>query len=1188
MVVEEGSDDSVPEENHIAGSPRHQRLMSDLTNDEVGLVSEVKDSIDPSAPLSRQEMQTAVSSILEDTKAPRTDLDPWSARITLDDLTPTLDQQAEAVMMDVLEKKERKMRLREVMRNAHRSGNYANEGSQVLQGISEEAVHLFLSQQELEDTKPSEGKKVAFQEARFQDELSPQDLHHQNRTGQINAMNDTSPPPPIRDTHAVQTSPPRSGRKGFANLVSDMQRAQNGENRPLERFKSSSQLSRHATLRSMSSVRSKMDSTHKSERSTTDSITKPKPKNSQVSDTDMFYKNAAVLYQLNNTDATGSFGAKDSDDHATEVASLLRQRSARPQSGWGSVKAVVHMGVHKQESTENNTDQDHLPVAGVVSRDSSFDIEAADNNHKDDESPFTRSGNLRAKNKSGFKRYLTFLKFRLQNVFQFQKNSYIFLKYAKLVFVFLAVPLIGLAALLYYALGNPLATKTGGSVSWWLILTFRWILTFSMAKFVQFILLDCLALRSSIMLRSFGPVATLTLVQSKGWPFQVVAWSLFNFGMLFGNRPFVLHWFYYQDLIGMFNASNPAGTFLTNKVYLSLLIAGVVVGTLSALKRAAVSLYLGRRTCEFYGPQLEKIMEKLILVSAVAQLAKEIELESGIDITRVLEYGHLSRAASPFYVLEKNMFHTKRGKSDSDLQKEDSDDESTTSDDDHLHVKSKEINIDNNNNESNIDSNTGTTIKNQVSEKSIHSLRDKLDSGVSKVSLTSASRHAENTKNLISSNRYKMLRLLDSWEEPVNVGDSQFHEDVSIKEILQFRHALGQIDVTHPFSRAFGLAGDRKSCVESAQEVFKRLLLHTPDETSIPFETISIVGLDDYGDLEEAKTKDLVKIFRPGADGKLSMLDFVKSCDAIYREFRTFRAAVANSSILNNAYEKIIDGVFYFLMGVLILLIFELDVWTLLVSISSLVVSFAFAFGAAVSKFTEGVLLVTVRKPFDIGDRIHISRPENDTAPDGSMAWFVENITLYATTVRFAATNEVATIANGNLANTRIINAARSPRMVCSIYMKFGINVPFEKLQFFRETLEEFIKARPREWIQLCAFRLTKMHADLGFVEYVLVLQHREPWQNIVAMLNAKAEASSFCLEVSKKLNMRYVAPPLPIKLGFDEDSPMELPLMMPLQPSDKDVPLPIHKKTNTMDNSEAAVRLLHDLFAPKKKDKSK
>jgi len=64
-------------------------------------------------------------------------------------------------------------------------------------------------------------------------------------------------------------------------------------------------------------------------------------------------------------------------------------------------------------------------------------------------------------------------------------------------------------------------------------------------------------------------------------------------------------------------------------------------------------------------------------------------------------------------------------------------------------------------------------------------------------------------------------------------------------------------------------------------------------------------------------------------------------------------AAVANSSILNNAYEKIIDGVFYFLMGVLILLIFELDVWTLLVSISSLVVSFAFAFGAAVSKFTE-------------------------------------------------------------------------------------------------------------------------------------------------------------------------------------------------------------------------------------------
>jgi hypothetical protein len=113
------------------------------------------------------------------------------------------------------------------------------------------------------------------------------------------------------------------------------------------------------------------------------------------------------------------------------------------------------------------------------------------------------------------------------------------------------------------------------------------------------------------------------------------------------------------------------------------------------------------------------------------------------------------------------------------------------------------------------------------------------------------------------------------------------------------------------------------------------------------------VGLDENGDLDEVKTKQLVKLFRPDVNGNLSMLDFVKSCDEVYRRVRTFRAAVENSSIINNAYESIFDGIFYFLMAIVILLIFEMDVWKVLVSVSSLVVSFAFAFGSAVSKFME-------------------------------------------------------------------------------------------------------------------------------------------------------------------------------------------------------------------------------------------
>jgi hypothetical protein len=39
--------------------------------------------------------------------------------------------------------------------------------------------------------------------------------------------------------------------------------------------------------------------------------------------------------------------------------------------------------------------------------------------------------------------------------------------------------------------------------------------------------------------------------------------------------------------------------------------------------------------------------------------------------------------------------------------------------------------------------------------------------------------------------------------------------------------------------------------------------------------------------------------------------------------------------------------------------------------------------------------------------------------------------------------------------------------------------------------------------------------------------------QNVVPLLVSKAQVSSFCLELSKKLDMRYKSPPLPVDLSL-------------------------------------------------------
>jgi small-conductance mechanosensitive channel len=116
------------------------------------------------------------------------------------------------------------------------------------------------------------------------------------------------------------------------------------------------------------------------------------------------------------------------------------------------------------------------------------------------------------------------------------------------------------------------------------------------------------------------------------------------------------------------------------------------------------------------------------------------------------------------------------------------------------------------------------------------------------------------------------------------------------------------------------------------------------------------------------------------------------------------------------------------------------------------------------------------RKPYGVGDRVFVNAPEDETSTNGSAGWFVRDITLYHTTLVFGATNEYCTISNGSLANLRVINAARSPKAILYIFLKFGTEVPWSKIQIFENTLREFVKSRPREWLGINGFRTSEWH----------------------------------------------------------------------------------------------------------------
>lgn len=174
-----------------------------------------------------------------------------------------------------------------------------------------------------------------------------------------------------------------------------------------------------------------------------------------------------------------------------------------------------------------------------------------------------------------------------------------------------------------------------------------------------------------------------------------------------------------------------------------------------------------------------------------------------------------------------------------------------------------------------------------------------------------------------------------------------------------------------------------------------------------------------------------------------------------------------------------------------------------------------------------------VRKPYDVGDRIVLLDPnaavDNFGPPSGG--WVVEKVDLYTTTVRLGTTREYCTFSNGSLANSRILNMNRTDKPNIFHYVKVTLDVTQEQLDTFRQEVTQFVKDRPRSWIKIVNMRCDSIETEMQYLQYVIIIQHREKWQSFLAIQIDQGEVFVFCQKLMRKLGMNYTAPKMPIEL---------------------------------------------------------
>eukprot|EP00980_Cylindrotheca_fusiformis_P005230 scaffold1119_cov120-Cylindrotheca_fusiformis.AAC.10 len=158
--------------------------------------------------------------------------------------------------------------------------------------------------------------------------------------------------------------------------------------------------------------------------------------------------------------------------------------------------------------------------------------------------------------------------------------------------------------------------------------------------------------------------------------------------------------------------------------------------------------------------------------------------------------------------------------------------------------------------------------------------------------------------------------------------------------------------------------------------------------------------------------------------------------------------------------------------------------------------------------------------PYDVGDRIKVTSSTLALDNSGPSGWVVEKVDLFSTTLRCGSTRKGTAIPNWQLAHAGITNLKRSDKPLIHSHLKFGVGTSKDQFTLFRDRVTDYVRARPREWSNLRSFRRTRMDQDLGYVEYVIVLQHRELWQNYISIQESKDDLFRHCLELQTAMGI--------------------------------------------------------------------
>lgn len=238
----------------------------------------------------------------------------------------------------------------------------------------------------------------------------------------------------------------------------------------------------------------------------------------------------------------------------------------------------------------------------------------------------------------------------------------------------------------------------------------------------------------------------------------------------------------------------------------------------------------------------------------------------------------------------------------------------------------------------------------------------------------------------------------------------------------------------------------------------------------------------------KASASEAFEIFDVNFDGKISKSELKHSFVHVYREHHNLTQSILSSAEALRALDALMSAILFCVLGLLYLIIFGIQVQSLLTLSLSLILGFNVIIGNFSRDMFDSLIFLFITHPFDIGDRVRI---EGDPK-----VYTVKQIYVLRTEFHDNKGEEVY-MPNPVLIRKNLTNLRRSSEQWESIDLSVDLSTTEEQLNEFRSTLTTFLHANPQYFYHKFDMESFGQHGNLEVFPMRLRVQCKPTHDNM-------------------------------------------------------------------------------------------